>query len=101
MQVHLVFHISLLEPAAEDPLPGQQQPVLPPVEIDGEQEWFVDCILNSRMYRRRLQYLVKWTGFDQPDWEPAENVNELEAVTLFHQQYPDKPGPLDFAGAQR
>jgi len=47
------------------------------------------------MYRRRLQYLVK------SDWEPAENVNELEAVTLFHEQYPDKPGPLGFAGAQQ
>ena len=101
MQVHPVFHVSLLEPAAQDPLPGQRQPPPPPVEIDGEEEWFVDSILDSRMYRRRLQYLVKWTGFDQPDWEPAENVNELEAVTLFHERFPHKPGPLGFAGAQR
>jgi len=52
MQVHPVFHVSLLEPAAQDPLPGQQPPPPPPVEIDGEQEWFVDSILDSRMYRR-------------------------------------------------
>jgi len=52
MQVHPVFHVSLLEPAAQDPLLGQQQPPPPPVEIDGEQEWFVDSILDSRMYRR-------------------------------------------------
>ena len=54
MQVHPVFHVSLLEPAAQDPLPGQQQPPPPPVEIDGEQEWFVDSILDSSMYRGRL-----------------------------------------------
>jgi transposase InsO family protein len=101
MQVHPVFHVSLLEPAAQDPLPGQRQPPPPPVEIDGEQEWFVDSILDSRMYRRRLQYLVKWTGFDQTNWEPAENVDELEAVTRFHERYPQKPGPRSFAGAQR
>jgi len=95
MQVHPVFHVSLLEPAAPDPLPGQQQPLPPPVEIDGEQEWFVDSILDSRMYRRRLQYLVKWTGCDHPNWEPAGNVNELEAVTRFHEQCPHKPGPLE------
>jgi len=95
MQVHPVFHVSLLEPAAQDPLLGQQQPPPPPVEIDGEQEWFVDSILDSRMYRRLLQYLVKWTGFDHPNWEPAGNVNKLEAVTRFHEQYPHKPGPLE------
>ena len=26
--------------------------------------------------------------FDQPEWEPAENVHELEEVTRFHEQYP-------------
>jgi len=95
MQVHPVFHVSLLEPTAQDPLPGQRQPPPPPVEIDGEQEWFVDSILDSWIYRPRLQYLVKWTGFDHPNWEPAENVNELEVVTRFHEQYPRKRGPLE------
>jgi len=94
MQVHPVFQVSLRELAAQNPLPGQQQPPPPPMEIDGEQVWFVDSILHSRIYRRRLQYLVKSTGFDHPNWEPAGNVNELEAVTRFHKQYPHKPGPL-------
>jgi len=52
MQVHPVFHVFLLEPAAQDPLLGQRQPPPPPMEIVGEQEWFVDSILDSRMYRR-------------------------------------------------
>ena len=50
LQVHPVCHVSLLEPAGQDPLLGQRQTPPPPVEIDGEQEWFVDSILDSRMY---------------------------------------------------
>jgi len=38
MQVHPVFHVSLLEPAVQDLLPGQQQPTPPPLEIGGKQE---------------------------------------------------------------
>ena len=46
------------------------------------------------MYHQRLQYFVKWVGFDRPDWELAEGVNKLEAVDRFHMHYPDKTGPL-------
>jgi hypothetical protein len=94
MKVHPVFHVSLLEPAANDPMPGQQREPPPPVVVDGEDEYHVEEILDSKMVRRRLRYLVKWTGYDQPDWEPAENVNGLAAVDEFHEKYPGKPGPL-------
>jgi transposase InsO family protein len=98
MRIHPVFHVSLLEPAADDPYPGQRPNPPPPVEIDGELEWQVDKVLDSRWTgrgrNRKMEYLVKWTGYDQPLWEPAENVNELEAVDRFHERYPGKPGPL-------
>ena len=38
--------------------------------------------------------MVKWVGFDRPDWEPVEGVNKLEAVDQFYMLYPNKPGPL-------
>jgi hypothetical protein len=66
MRVHPVFHVSLLESRADDPYPGQRLEPLPPVKIDGEQEWFVDEVLDTRMHRGQLQYLIKWTGWDQP-----------------------------------
>lgn len=47
MHIHSVFRILLRDSAAEDPLPGQV--LLPPlpVEINGEEEYFIDEILNS------------------------------------------------------
>jgi transposase InsO family protein len=103
MKIHPVFHVSLLEHAADDPLPGQSVPPPPPVEVDGEEEYFVDSILDSHLYgrSRKLQYLVKWTGYDKPDWEDARNVDGLSALDRFHELHPDKPGPLEnLAGAR-
>jgi hypothetical protein len=65
-----------------------------PVVIDGHQEWFVDAVWDSRMNGGELEYLIKWTGEDEPGWEPAVEVNELEAIDRFHEAYPRKPGPL-------
>ena len=86
--------MSLLDLFDDDPLPGQHNPPPPPVIVDDHEEWHVEEVMDLRIYRRRLQYLVKWVGYDQLDWEPAENVNRLEAVDRFHKRYPDKPGPL-------
>jgi len=91
---HRVQHVSLLDPADNDPLPGQHNPPPPPVIVDGEEEHYVEEILDARLHRRKLQYLVKFVGDDQTEWKAAEEVNELEAVDVFHQRYPEKPGPL-------
>ena len=55
---------------------GFKQPAPPPLEIiDGEEEYEVDEILDSRIYRKKLQYLVKWKGYGHGDntWEPVSS----------------------------
>jgi len=47
------------------------------------------------MYTSQLQYLIRWTGYDSLTWEPAKFVDGLQAVDEFHQQYPQKQGPLE------
>ena len=86
--------MSLLNPFDDDLLPRQQNAPPPPVIVDDAEEWHVEEILDSRIYRRRLQYLVKCIGFNRPNWEPAKGVHKLEAVDRFHQRYPEKPRPL-------
>lgn len=89
MKVHPVFHVSLLSPAAEDPVPGQSQPPPPPVEIEGEQEWEVDAVLDSHRRHGKLEYLVRYTGYDEPSWQPPEDLEHSpKLVKDFHDRYP-------------
>ena len=100
VQLHPVFHVSLLELASDDPFPGQTFPPPPPIIIDGEEEWEVEKILDSRYFYNRLQYLVKWKGYDAPTWQPPSDLdNTQESVREFHQLWPDRPRPHGLAGA--
>jgi len=59
-QLHPVFNIVKLTPAPDDPIPGRKlTDHLLPIIIDGEPEWEVEEILDSRWHQRRFQYLVK------------------------------------------
>ena len=99
MKIHPVFHVSLLEPAANDPVPGQKQSRPPPIVIDGEEEFQIEEIYDSRATKNfGLQYLVKWVGENDPTWEPAINLDDAAAVDIFHKNYPTKPGPLKQTG---
>jgi hypothetical protein len=49
MRIHNDFHVSLLNPVASDPMPGQHTPLLPHVVVNKEEEDLVKEILNSRI----------------------------------------------------
>lgn len=95
--LHPVFNISLLEPRYPNTLAHRTQPPPPPIEVDGEAEYEVAAILDSRRYRNKLKYLVQWKGYEgqaeSSMWEPSENLaNSPQLVSDFHNKYPDKPG---------
>lgn len=82
-RIHNVFHVDLLRPVGSDPLASQVQDDYhpPPLLTEGEDEWWaVEAILDERRHRRQLQYLVKWTGYTQPSWEPAREVRDTDAL---------------------
>ena len=58
-RMHDVFHTSLLSPI-QDPLPGQIVALPPPTLIEGNEEYLVKEIVDSRLNCRRakFQYLV-------------------------------------------
>jgi len=92
LKIHPVFHVSLLSPASKDPIPGHYQDPPPPVIVDNEEEFVVEAILDSKRVRKALKYLVKWTGYDIPTWEPYEHVKHLKTkLQQFHDRHPEKP----------
>lgn len=101
--VHPVFHVSLLTPHKESEIPGRTPPEPLPVIVEGEEEYEVAEILDSRRHRGKLQYLVRWEGYDEShnSWEPVENVEHAsDLVNAFHRRRPNAPRALaaaDFA----
>jgi transposase InsO family protein len=96
MKVHPVFSPNKLRSAAKtDPLPGQIGDAPLPVEVNDQQEWEVEEIIDVRLHYRKLQYKVRWTGCDSDDdWYPASDFkNAAQKLADFHDKYPDRPGP--------
>ena len=95
LKIHDVIHVNRLSPWRDN---GVEKPPPPkPVVIDNEEEYEVDKVLDSRIYRRKLQYLVQWKGYraGENSWEPAANLTHAKArVRDFHHQHPEAPQAL-------
>jgi hypothetical protein len=94
-RIHPVFNTVLLRPARPSTSTLQQRPTPPPPIMTKEgEEYEVEKVLDSRVRRGRLQYLVKWTGFprEENSWVPARNMrNAKKKVQEFHRQAPSAP----------
>lgn len=92
IKIHPVFHVSLLHSHRENTIPDRL-PIVPPITIvNGQEEYEVDKIMESRTYHGGLQYKIRWRGFgpSQDTWEPVEALdNAKEAIEAFHTRYPN------------
>ena len=76
------FHTSLVRPAAKD-FSCQQQNKPHPLSFGKDREKYkVDEILESRVRRSQLQYLVKWKGYSEPTWGPESDLLRLSDKLL-------------------
>ena len=69
-------------------------PPPPPIIRDGIPEYEIERILDSRVFRERLEYLVCWKGYGAADvqWVPARDVSgAMRLVAEFHKQNPEAP----------
>lgn len=57
--IHRVQPVSLLDCVAEDPPVGQSVAIPCSVDIDGEDEYQVSGVEDSRVYRNQLQCLIQ------------------------------------------
>ena len=93
-RLHPVFNVVKLTLAPEDPILGRQPrpPPLPKI-IDGEEEWVVEEILDSRVVNRKLRYLVKWEefGIEHNSWESWDDIHAPDLVANFHWKHSRAP----------
>ena len=62
---------------------------------DEDDEYEVERILEARIYWRKLQYRVKWLGYDDDrEWYDAANFkNSPHKLHEFHIANANRPGP--------
>lgn len=95
LKVHPTFHVNRLSPWHDQ---GVDKPPPPkPVQVRGEEEYIVEKILDSRVFRRQLQYKVRWKGYGSSadSWEPATNLAHAKTIVRkFHRENPAAPQKL-------
>ena len=98
LRIHLVVNVSRVKPYLGS-LPSQPVSRPGPIQVSKEhdEEYEVDYIVASHIYRRQLQYLVHWKGYEEHErtWEPASNVkNAPLVVERFYRENPSAPRKL-------
>ena len=76
-KLYHTFHVSLLEPyyVRDGHVPST------PIDIDGDEEWEVERILDVYTTRSsRERFLVRWKGFFEVEdtWELVEHLTNVE-----------------------
>ena len=95
-RIHNVFHIDKLYPWRGNPINGAIPAPPGPIYLEDEEEpeYEVEEILDSRIRWKRLEYLVKWVGYDSGhnSWEPVENLEHApKIVGRFHKKHLQAP----------
>ena len=104
MRLHPVFHSSLLEPCRTSSIPNRVVPPPPSVQLVDGLEYEGAAILDSKVVRNKLYYLVDWVGYPPSDRtsEPVNNVSNAQALVKdFHRRYPHKLGPTFLTASTR
>src|SRR6266436_652495 len=90
--VHPVVSVSSIHPYTPDEIVKQPQPPQPsPIMVEGEEEYEVKEILDSRFRWGKLWYLVKFVRWLHSDnmWLPHTDIHAPAAAEDFHLQHPD------------
>ncbi|KAK3558208.1 hypothetical protein QTP86_013998 [Hemibagrus guttatus] len=66
-----------------------------PLDIEGSPAYWIRALLDSRLVRSRLQYLVDWEGYgvEERSWVDAVNILDPSLTKDFHHDHLNKPAP--------
>lgn len=91
MNIHPVFHISLLEYAPPGAAPAPITEIQP---VNPNAEYEVSQVLDCKYVSNKVKYLIRWKDYppSEDSWEPRVNlVNCSEKLAAFHRQNPSLP----------
>lgn len=70
------------------------------LDYEEEDEWEVEAILNKRIHKGKVEYLVKWRGWPgKPTWEIADNCECINLIAAY--ENPKLKKILDFRGSNK
>jgi len=93
-KIDVLINVFQLSPYKPPTIPGQQITPQSPVEIEGEEEYVVEEILDSWLRWNKLEFLVQWEGYMNENnlWEYKDNCRNLHnTITAFNHKYPQVP----------
>ena len=64
------------------------------MEVEGEEEYVVEGILDSCLRHNKLEFLVKWEGYKNENnlWEPEDSCKDARnTIAAFYRKYPQVP----------
>lgn len=70
------------------------------LDIEDDDEWEVEAILDKRTTRGKVEYLVKWRGWTgEPTWELSDNCDCINLIAAY--ENPKLKKMWDFKGINR
>jgi hypothetical protein len=88
-KIHNVFHVFLLESCKD--LAEKKQTSF--IYVNDEKQWKIEQVLNSRKYREKLQYYIKWLNWDDihNEWLNANNMRHAsDLIVKYHEKYSEQ-----------
>jgi hypothetical protein len=88
LKIHNVFYVGRLSMVKED----DARPILRepgPLEVEGEEEYEVEEIVDSEQHPEGWFYRVKWKGYspESNTWEPKANLEHAKTILKnYHQK---------------